>query len=74
MGLGTGFSGLAIVSFLILGLVAEEEREWESYPLPPGSPPLPLLGNVLDVDKNKLWKFRENIRCLPSNTSSFVQS
>ena len=67
MGFETGFLGFAIASFLalvaFLGLWQSKRGRGSpvNNPLPPGPPPLPILGNILDVDKNEPWKSFTNL-------------
>lgn len=64
MGLELGLPTLVIASILALGSASLWQRKrWSpvSNPLPPGPPPLPFVGNVLDIVKSEPWKLYVNL-------------
>uniref|UniRef100_A0AC35ET93 Cytochrome P450 n=1 Tax=Panagrolaimus sp. PS1159 TaxID=55785 RepID=A0AC35ET93_9BILA len=48
---------ILIILFLIFGLWIFHNYYWKRKDLPPGPPPLPLIGNVLSINKHGLEKF-----------------
>lgn len=64
MGLELGLPTLVIASILALGSASLWQRKrWSpvSNPLPPDPPPLPFVGNVLDIVKSEPWKLYVNL-------------
>lgn len=52
-GIATGLSATAAFGFLAWSLIKRNAEP--RLPLPPGPRPLPLIGNILDVPREKQW-------------------
>ncbi|KAG0707020.1 cytochrome P450 [Suillus ampliporus] len=48
------FALLLLVSFVILRSL-QKKRDTKGFPLPPGPPPLPYVGNVVGIDADHPW-------------------
>ena len=51
----TGIDCLAASLFLYLFVTFRDHRRRRGVPYPPGPPPLPVIGNILDVPKRSAW-------------------